>query len=234
MIEIARARLSRSGAKNVVFEVGNAEDLRFPDNSFDAVLLCGSLATFSDKKKALQEIRRVSKKNAKVACIEANWLFQSAQERHFKGEGSFTLTENGLVKYRCVKRSLNPHMETDYRCLIGQKSALGKELLSNQQFLKNKKLKTAKTIEEVEPHCTEIEYDEEEKFDAGTIARLFAENGFKNLAVSGYGIMCDLLVEAKLIKKMSSYMRQLTKAEAAIASYLNPLKTEMLFLACRT
>lgn len=234
MIEIARARLTRSGIDNVVFEVGNAEDLKFSDNSFDAVLLCGSLATFSDKKKSLQEIKRVSKKNAKVACIEANWLFQLVQERHFKGEGGFTFTENGLIKYRYVKRSLNPHKETDYRCYIDQKSTLGKELLLNRQFLKNKKLKTAKTVGEVEPYCIEIEYDEEEKFDAETIARLFTENGFKDLTVSGYGITYDLLVEAKLITKMSSHMKQLTRTEAVISSFLNPLKTEMLFLTCKT
>lgn len=234
MIKIARSRLSRSGTKNVVFEVGNAEALKFSDSSFDAVILCGSLATFSDKKKVLQEIKRVLKKNAKVACIEANWLFQSTQERHFKGEGHFTLTEKGLIKYRYAKRSLNPHKETDYRCLIDQKSALGKELLSNQRFLKNKKLKTAMTVEEVEPYCAEIEYDEEEKFDAETITRLFAEKGFKNIVISGYGIIYDLLVEAKLIKQMSSYMKQLTKTEAAMSSFLSPLKTEMLFLTCRT
>jgi ubiquinone/menaquinone biosynthesis C-methylase UbiE len=234
MIEIARARLSRSGASNVVFEVENAEALKFSDSSFDAVILCGSLATFSDKKKALQEIKRVLKKNAKVACIEENWLFQSTQERHFKGEGHFTLTEKGLIKYRYAKRSLNPHKETDYRCIIDQKSALGKKLLFNQRFLRNKKLKTVMTVEQVEPYCAEIEYDEEEKFDAQTITRLFAEKGFKKIVISGYGIIYDLLVEARLIKQMSSYMNQLTKAEAAMSSFLSPLKTEMLFLTCRT
>ena len=233
-IEIAKTRLKRSGKSNVVFEVGNAEALRFSDDSFDAVILCGSLATFSDKRKALQEIKRVSKKNAKVACIEANWLFQSVRERCFAGEGDFSLTEKGLIKYRYVKRSWNPHKETDYRCLIDQNNALGKELRSNQQFLKKKKLKTTKTIEEVESYCLEIEYDEEEKFDAETIARIFDENDFKNPVVSGYGMMYDLLAEAKIIKKMSSYMKQLTKAEAAMSRLLNPLKTEMLFLTCET
>ena len=234
MIKIARSRLSKSEVKNIVFEVGNAEALKFSNSSFDAVILCGSLATFSDKKKALQEIKRVLKKNGKVACIEANWIFQSAQERHFKGEGNFALTERGLIKYRYVKRSLHPHKETDYRCLIDQKSPLGKKLLSDRHFLKGKTLKTEMTIEEVEPYCTEIEYDEEEKFDAGTLARLFAENGFKDLIIGGYGIIYDLLSDAKLVKQMSSYMRQLTKAEAAMPSFLNPLKTEMLFLTCRT
>jgi SAM-dependent methyltransferase len=234
MIRIARSRLRRSEANNIVFEVGNVEALRFSNNSFDAVILCGSLATFSDKKEALQEIKRVLEKNGKVACIEANWLFQSAQERHFKGEGNFTLTEKGLIKYRYVRRSLHPHKETDYRCFIDQKSVLGKKLLSSQHFLKDKTSQTEMTIEEVEPYCTEIEYDEEEKFDAETIARLFAENGFKDLVIGGYGIIYDLLSDAKLIKQMSSYMKQLTKTEAAMSSFLNPLKTEMLFLTCRT
>lgn len=234
MIKIARSRLSRSEANNIIFEVGNVEALRFSDSSFDAVILCGSLATFSDKKKALQEIKRVLEKNGKVACIEANWLFQSAQERHFKGEGNFTLTEKGLIKHRYVQRSLHPHKETDYRCFIDQKSVLGKELLSSRHFLKDKTLQTEMTIEEVEPYCTEIEYDEEEKFDAETLARLFAENGFKALIIGGYGIIYDLLSDAKLIKQMSSYMKQLTKTEATMSSFLNPLKTEMLFLTCRT
>jgi hypothetical protein len=176
----------------------------------------------------------VLKKNAKVTCTEDNWLFQSTQERHFKGEGCFTLTEKDRVKYRYVKRSLNPHKETDYRCLIDEKSTLGKELLSSQRFLKNRELKTAMTVEEVAPYCAEIEYDEEEKFDAETITRLFAEKGFKNTVISGYGVVYDLLVEAKLIKQMSSYMMQLTKTEAAMSSFLNPLKTEMIFLTCRT
>jgi ubiquinone/menaquinone biosynthesis C-methylase UbiE len=233
MIKIARNRLSRSDANNIVFEAGNVEALKFSDSSFDAVILCGSLATFSDKKKALQEIKRVLEKNGKVACIEANWLFQSAQERHFKGEGNFALTERGLIKYRFVKRSLHPHKETDYRCLIDQKSALGKKLLSDQHFLKDKTLKTEMTVEEVEPYCTEIEYDEEEKFDAENLACLFSENGFKDINIGGYGVIYDLLSDAKLVKQMSPYMKQLTKAEAAMSSFLNPLKTEMLFLTCR-
>jgi ubiquinone/menaquinone biosynthesis C-methylase UbiE len=73
MIEIAKNRLRKSEANNIVFEVGDAESLKFSNRSFDAIILCGSLATFSDKKKSLQEIKRVLKKNGKVACIEANW-----------------------------------------------------------------------------------------------------------------------------------------------------------------
>jgi SAM-dependent methyltransferase len=234
MIEIAKNKLRRSEIDNVVFEVGDAASMRFPDESFDAVILCGSLATFSDKKRSLEEIKRVLKKNGKVACIEANWLYQSTHERHFQEEGYFVLTEKGTIRYRYVRRSVHPHKETDYRCVINPKSALGEKLLSNPQFLKRKTLKAEMSIEEVEPYCDKIEYDEQEKFDAETITNLFAENGFKDIAVSGYGIMYDLLDGASLVNKMTSYMKELCKAEATITRFLNPLKTEMLFLTCKS
>lgn len=234
MIEIANNRLRRSGIDNIVFKLGDAENLNFPNESFDAVILCGSLATFSDKKKSLQEIRRVLKKSGKVACIEANWLYQAAHARHFEGESNFVLTKKGLIKYRFVRRSVYPHKETDYRCVINPKSVLAKKLLSNPQFLKRKTLKTEMSIEEVESYCEEIEYDEQEKFDAETIADLFAENSFKDIVVSGYGIMYDLLESTGLLNKMASYMKELCKAEATILRFLDPSKTEMLFLTCKS
>jgi ubiquinone/menaquinone biosynthesis C-methylase UbiE len=232
MIEIARRRLSRRRANNVVYEVGDAENLRFPDGTFDAVVLCGSLATLSDKKKALKEAKRVLKKDGKVACIEANWLFQSAKGRHFRGEGSFTLTRENEIKYRYVKRSFHPHRETDYRCTVDPKSSLGKRLLSSQSFLKSGLLKSRMGIEEVEAYCAEIEYDEEEKFDSETLAQLFAENGFKDIRVWGYGVTYDFLKSASLIDKLSPYMKQLCKAETMLSNFLDPSKTEMLFLTC--
>ena len=232
MIEIARRRLSRRRANNVVYEVGDAENLRFPDGTFDAVVLCGSLATLSDKKKALKEAKRVLKKDGKVACIEANWLFQSAKGRHFRGEGSFTLTRENEIKYRYVKRSFHPHRETDYRCTVDPKSSLGKRLLSSQSLLKSGLLKSRMGIEEMEAYCAEIEYDEEEKFDSETLAQLFAENGFKDIRVWGYGVTYDFLKSASLIDKLSPYMKQLCKAETMLSTLLDHSKTEMLFLTC--
>lgn len=232
MIEIARSRLNRRRASNIVFEVGNAEDLRFPNRAFDAAILCGSLATFSDKKRALGEVKRVLKNDGKVACIEANWLFRSAKGAHFRGEGSFILMQENQIRYRYVKRSLNPHKEIDYRCIVDTKNDLGKRLLSNQGFLKRGFLKSNMSIKEVEPYCDEIEYDEEEKFDAETLAHLFAENGFKDMQVSGYGVTYDFLKSASLIDKLSPYMKQLCKAEAVLSNFLDPSKTEMLFLTC--
>jgi hypothetical protein len=175
----------------------------------------------------------VLKDNGKIACIEANWQYQLTHESRFHGEGNFRFTEKGLIRYRYVRRLLYPHKGIDYRHLIDQKSVLGKKLLSNRHFLKSKTLKTEMSIGEVEPYCTKIEYDEQEKFDPKTIARLFAENGFKDIVVSGYGVMYDLLNSTGLVNEMASYMKELSKAEAAISRFIHPLKTEMLFLTCK-
>jgi len=232
MIEIARSRLDKRRKGNVVFEVGNAEDLRFPNRAFDAVVLCGSLATFSDKSRALGEVKRVLKRDGKVACIEANWLFGSGKWRHFRGEGSFALTQQNQIVYRYVKRSFHPHKETDYRCTVDPESDIGKKLLRNKGFLKRGFLKSRRSIKQVEPYCSVIEYDEEEKFDPETLAHLFVENGFKDIRVNGYGVTYDFLKSASLIDKLSPYMKQLCKAEAMFSDFLNPSKTEMLFLTC--
>lgn len=232
MIEIAKNKLSRSGAVNTSFEVGDAENLRFRKGSFDAIILCGSLATFSDQEQALREIKRVLKMNGKVACIELNWLYRATHERHFQGEGNFVLTQEDSITYRYVCRSTYPHKETDYRCIISPKSVLGKKLLSNSQFRKRKTLTTEMDIEQVKPFCDEIEYDEQVQFDSQTIARLFAENGFTDINVEGYGIVYDLLTSADLVGEMASRMKEVCKAEINISRFLDPTKTEMLFLTC--
>lgn len=233
MIEIARNKLCRSNIKNVAFEVGDAQNLKFRAKSFDAVILCGSLATFSDKMKALKEIRRVLKQGGKVACIEENSLYQTNHERHYIREASFTLTKKRLIRYRYVDRLTHPHKEIDYRCNIDLKSSLARRLLSDKKLTRHKRLKTKMTIKEIEAYCGEIEYDEQEKFDAKTIANLYAELGFKDVNVRGYGIMHDLLNSKGLIAGLASHMKDLCKAEAAISNFLDPLKTEMLFLTCR-
>jgi SAM-dependent methyltransferase len=233
MIGIAKNRLKRSKPENVAFEVGDAENLRFDDGSFDAVILCGSLATFSNRKNALKEIKRVLKKDGKVACIEENWLYQDSRERKFQGEGSFTLKGNGSLRYRYVKRSAHPHGEIDYRCVIDLKSSLEKKLLSDSELREGESLGAEMTIDEVEPYCGEIEYDEQEKFDAETLRNVFIKNEFKDVVVTGYGVMYDLLNSTNLVDRLASYMKELCRIEAAISGFLNPRKTEMLFLTCR-
>ena len=65
MLEICRAKLADSSVQ-IEFLLGNASHLPFPDRYFDAVFHFGGLNTFSEKKRALDEMTRVARIGAEV------------------------------------------------------------------------------------------------------------------------------------------------------------------------
>jgi len=67
MIDLARTRATRLGLTNISFQEGDAEGLPFADESFDAVLCHLGLIHFTDRIKALSEMRRVLKPEGRVA-----------------------------------------------------------------------------------------------------------------------------------------------------------------------
>ena len=66
MLESANAQLAKTNLMNVSFVQGTAEDLEFPDASFDAVLCASALFFVPDMARAVQEFYRVSKPGARV------------------------------------------------------------------------------------------------------------------------------------------------------------------------
>ncbi|MGH7889165.1 MAG: class I SAM-dependent methyltransferase [Thermodesulfobacteriota bacterium] len=69
MLEIARKRASRLGI-NVSFMVIDAENLEFPDMSFDTVVDSLSLCTFPDPIAALREMSRVCRREGRILLLE--------------------------------------------------------------------------------------------------------------------------------------------------------------------
>ncbi len=59
MLERARENLRKTGIGNVDFQQASAEDMPFPDDSFDAVISNGVFNLIPDKKRALDEVLRV-------------------------------------------------------------------------------------------------------------------------------------------------------------------------------
>ncbi len=66
------ARRRNLGAK-VTFQVGNAMDLPFPDNSFDAALSQAMLVLVEDKVKTIKEANRVVKEGGRAGWLELSW-----------------------------------------------------------------------------------------------------------------------------------------------------------------
>ncbi len=69
MMRIARERARQFG-KAVQFQVMNAEDLRFQDDSFDTVTSSLSTCTFPDPMAALREMKRVCRPDGRILLFE--------------------------------------------------------------------------------------------------------------------------------------------------------------------
>jgi ubiquinone/menaquinone biosynthesis C-methylase UbiE len=67
MVELAREKARSRGIHNASFGEGDAENLPFPDGSFDVVLCNHGLVHTTDREKALREMHRVLKRNGRLA-----------------------------------------------------------------------------------------------------------------------------------------------------------------------
>ncbi|TYC51878.1 bifunctional demethylmenaquinone methyltransferase/2-methoxy-6-polyprenyl-1,4-benzoquinol methylase UbiE [Rhodobacterales bacterium] len=71
MLGVGRDRAEKAGlADHITFTQGNAEDLPFPDASFDAYTIAFGIRNVPDIPKALREARRVLKRGGRFLCLE--------------------------------------------------------------------------------------------------------------------------------------------------------------------
>jgi ubiquinone/menaquinone biosynthesis C-methylase UbiE len=67
---LENAREKAKGMMNITFLLMDAENLGFPDNTFDYVVMTFVLCTISNTLKALKEIRRVLKPSGELIALE--------------------------------------------------------------------------------------------------------------------------------------------------------------------
>jgi ubiquinone/menaquinone biosynthesis C-methylase UbiE len=73
LIRMARANALKAGlSDNLIFEVGNAAELRFDDSVFDMVISTGMLHSLNNPVKVLKEIKRVLKQGKEA------WIYDPA------------------------------------------------------------------------------------------------------------------------------------------------------------
>ena len=70
MLEIGRDRVLDSGLLNVKSLVADAEDLPFPDNSFDCISIAFGIRNVTNKDKALKEFHRCLKSDGRLLVLE--------------------------------------------------------------------------------------------------------------------------------------------------------------------
>lgn len=70
MLEQARENLRKASLENVSFQEGSAEDLPFPEGSFDVVISNGVFNLVPDKMRALKEVGRVLRPNGRFMIAD--------------------------------------------------------------------------------------------------------------------------------------------------------------------
>ena len=71
-LELARARVTAAGHRNVAFQVADLFDLPFEDASFDDVFICFVLEHLASPGQALAAVRRVLKPGGTITVIEGD------------------------------------------------------------------------------------------------------------------------------------------------------------------
>ena len=74
MLEIGRDRVLDSGLLNVKSLVADAEDLPFPDNSFDCISIAFGIRNVTNKDKALKEFHRCLKPDGRLLVLELSLI----------------------------------------------------------------------------------------------------------------------------------------------------------------
>jgi len=72
MLAVAEEKLAQRGPKNISFVQGDALQLPFADNSFNAAVNGFALRNVTDIKKAIGEMARVVKPGGRVVCLEVS------------------------------------------------------------------------------------------------------------------------------------------------------------------
>lgn len=71
MIKKAKEKIEKTGfAKIISYHEGNAEQLSFPDNTFDFCTVGYGIRNLADRERGFSEMRRVIKPGGKVVCLD--------------------------------------------------------------------------------------------------------------------------------------------------------------------
>lgn len=120
MLEEGRKRVINSGfINNISFELINAEEIPFPDNTFDLVTISFGLRNVTDKLKALKEMQRVIKPGGRLVVMEFSktnnpaltklYDFYSFSALPFMGK----IIANDEESYRYLAESIRMHPDQE-------------------------------------------------------------------------------------------------------------------------
>lgn len=89
MLEVGKQKIEKKNLKEkITLEIGDCEDLRFEDESFDAATVAYGVRNFENLEKGLSEIKRVLKNGGRLVVLET-----SVPENHILKAGYWAYTK---------------------------------------------------------------------------------------------------------------------------------------------
>lgn len=120
MLEEGKKRVINSGfINNISFELINAEEIPFPDHSFDLVTISFGLRNVTDKLKALKEMKRVIKPGGRLVVMEFSKTSNPALTKLYDFYSFSALPFMGKViandeeSYRYLAESIRMHPDQE-------------------------------------------------------------------------------------------------------------------------
>lgn len=88
MLAIMEEKLEKEGLEDIVsIQVGDGENIAFPDNSFDCVCIAFGIRNFQDRERGLREMYRVLRPGGRIVILELsrpeNALFRAIYDLYF-------------------------------------------------------------------------------------------------------------------------------------------------------
>jgi ubiquinone/menaquinone biosynthesis C-methylase UbiE len=111
LLAVARTRAAEAGYDDITWQEGDAENLPFPDGSFDVVVSSCGLMFAPDQQKVANEVARVTRRGGRIA-IQA-WTRQGGVGRMFE------VTNAYVSPPPCVPSPFDWGDETKVRSLLG-------------------------------------------------------------------------------------------------------------------
>lgn len=230
MIKLAKtANQKKYKMQNILFNVANAEEMPFPDATFDAVIMDNSLALISNKNKVMKEIYRVLKSKGRVVCKELMWPeFVRKNISYYKEGGRVIKYKNSYwVIYPVAE--LTPPKEGEFYFKVVEGSELYKSLL-NLERDERYQLRI-KDLSEIKSAVEKSLYFEVEQFTPFLFRKLFERNGFNKIMVKGFsGDLVNHLWDKGLLKPLFTHKELLVKILLETGKYFDPSKFENCFL----
>ena len=118
MLDIAKAKAAKRRTAEISFELGDALNMEYEDNSFDVVTTAFSLRNFDDLDKFLKEVHRVLKPGGKFVFIDMAMPDSRFGRAFFKFYSKVMLAMGTLVQRNAYSWLVHSIMKFDKKRLV--------------------------------------------------------------------------------------------------------------------